>query len=501
VSEEAHPVAPGDGPEADRAIRGRAVKHAGDKRTFRTAWALPGRSARAGAHRARAVEVSATFREIFAGREFRALYAGTVLSWVGDYLAKAAVTALVYHQTRSVGISAATFAVSYLPWILGGPVLAALAERYPYRTVMIICDAARAVVIALVAVPGMPVPAMLVLLFVTSLINPPFEAARSALLPRILDGDRYVQATVMQNVTNQGAQLAGYLIGAGMAAYHPRAALLVDAATFAVSALLVTVFVGSYRPGLERSQRTHLLRETGQGFRVVFGTDALRAIAILIFTLMLFTTVPEGLAAAWAGRLSTTAAGSGVDQGLIMAGYPAGYILGGLIVGRVLPPPARRRLIRPLAVLSPLSLVPALFNPPAVIIGVLTLVSGFAVAGLFPSANGLFVRALPNAFRARAFGIMQSGVQVIQGVSIVACGALADQFPLPAVVGLWSLAGVLVMLVAGVQWPSERRFTSAFEAADAANAAAAPPRQGPPEVTVAGQQATAAPRLQPAEPV
>jgi MFS family permease len=418
-----------------------------------------------------AAERSATFREIFASGQFRALFAATMLSWIGDYLAKAAVTALVYDQTHSVAVSAATFAISYVPWVLGGPILAALAERYPHRQVMIVCDVWRAALVAIVAIPGMPVPAMLALLFATALLNPPFEAARSALMPRILDGDRYVQATVMQNVTGQGAQLLGYLIGAAMAAYHPHIALAVDASTFAVSALLVSLFIRSYRPALDKSQRTHLLHETGQGFRVVFGTDVLRSIAILIFTLMLFTSLPEGLAAAWADRLSDTRAGAGIDQGLIMAGYPAGFMLGGIIVSRMLPPHLRRRLIRPLAVLAPLALVPTLLNPTAPVVALLALACGFAVAGLFPSANALFVRALPDMFRARAFGIMQSGVQIIQGLAIFICGGLADTFDLPTVVGLWSVAGVLVMVVASAQWPSQQRFAAAFKAADQVNGA------------------------------
>ena len=66
-------------------------------------------------------EGPATFREVFAQHEFRAVFVAGVLSWVGDYVAKAAVTLLVYQQTRSVALSAAAFAVSFLPWLLGGP--------------------------------------------------------------------------------------------------------------------------------------------------------------------------------------------------------------------------------------------------------------------------------------------------------------------------------------------------------------------------------------------
>src|SRR5947207_1606352 len=107
--------------------------------------------------------------------------------------------------TGSVTASAATFAISFLPWVIGGPVLAALAERYPHRAVMIVCDVVRAALIALLTIPHLPVPAMLVILFGAALLNPPFDASRSALLPRVLDGDRYVVGIAVQNSTGQAA--------------------------------------------------------------------------------------------------------------------------------------------------------------------------------------------------------------------------------------------------------------------------------------------------------
>lgn len=418
-------------------------------------------------------ERPATFREIFSGGEFRGVYAAGLLSWLGDYVAKAAVSAMVYNQTHSFAISAASFAIGYLPWVVGGPVLAALAERYPHRRVMVTADVCRAMLMALVAIPHLPVAAIFALLFCTALGSPPFEAARSALLPRILSGDRYVVALTLQNVTFQAAQLAGYLAGAGLGATHPQLAMLIDAATFLLSAVLLRGSLSSYRPGLAPEQRTHILREAAGGFAVVFRTGVLRSIAVLVFTLMLFTTVPEGLAAGWSAVLAHDSAQRAAYQGLIMAGYPAGFIVGGLVVGRLVSPTARRRLVRPLGVVAPLVLVPALLHPSAMVICGMCMVTGFAVAGLMPTANGLFVQALPDAYRARAFGVMQTGVLVLQGVGVAVAGWFADSFYLPNVVGLWSLAGVGLMLAVSLTWPSSERFTEAIDAARRANAGAA----------------------------
>jgi MFS family permease len=409
-------------------------------------------------------EGTATFREVFAKAEYRAIYLASALSWVGDYLAKAAVTMLVYQQTRSVALSAAAFAVSYLPWLVGGPLLATMAERHAYRSVMVVCDLARMALMVLVAIPGLPVGLILLLLFLATLANPPSQAARSALLPLILTGDRLVVGLSLSQSTGQAAQVGGYLAGAAIAGFNPRLAVLVNAGTFALSAVIIRFGVRRRPPAMATTHRSHLLQETSEGFRLVFGTPVLRAIAIMVFAAMLFAIVPEGLAAGWATQ-SAHGEQERIAQGMIMAANPIGFILGGLLIGRAVRPDRRRRLIRPFAVLAPLALVPALLDPPPALVAVLAAITGFAVAGLLPAANGLFVQALPDGFRARAFGVMATGVQVTQGAAVLVTGLLADHYSIPLVVGLWSGAGVVLMLGAATGWPSAERFAAAIAAA------------------------------------
>ncbi|PWR16034.1 MFS transporter [Micromonospora sicca] len=410
-------------------------------------------------------EGPATFREVFAQVEYRAVFTASALSWIGDYIAKAAVTVLVYRETQSVALSAAAFAVSYLPWLVGGPLLATLAERHRYRQVMVTCDLVRMALMVLVAIPGNPPWLILALLFGTTLANPPSQAARSALMPLILTGDRVVVGLSINASTGQAAQVVGYLLGAAIATVNPTAALLINAATFGASALLVRFGLRDRPPAMTAAHRSHLLRETAQGFQIVFGRPVLRAIAVLVFSAMLFSIVPEGLAAAWAADRAGGELDTGVAQAVIMAANPVGFILGGLLVGRAFSPARRLTLMRPLAVLAPAALVPALLDPPPAVVAVLAAACGFAVAGLLPVANGLFVRALPDGYRARAFGVMASGIQIIQGVAVLTTGLLAERFPIPAVVGTWSAAGVVLMLAAALAWPSREAVDAAVEAA------------------------------------
>jgi hypothetical protein len=57
---------------------------------------------------------------------------------------------------------------------------------------MIACDVLRIGTVGLMAIPGMPFPALCALLFCTVLAGAPFSSARAALLPDVLPGDMFV---------------------------------------------------------------------------------------------------------------------------------------------------------------------------------------------------------------------------------------------------------------------------------------------------------------------
>jgi MFS family permease len=233
--------------------------------------------------------------------------------------------------------------------------------------------------------------------------------------------------------------------------------------------LLIRFGVGDRRPVGDSGPRQHLARETADGFRMVFGTRVLRVIAVVVFSSTLFAIVPEGLAAAWAARLAHGESQRGWIQGMIMVAEPIGFILGGLLVSRLIRPDLRVRLIPVFMVVAPLALVPAFAQPPPAVIMLMAMVCGFAIAGLLPPANGLFVQSLPAGYRARAYGVMQGGMQVTQGAAVLATGALASRYDIATVVGAWSLAGVLVLLIVAIRWPSAKAFERAASVAQAAN--------------------------------
>ncbi len=183
---------------------------------------------------------------MFAVGEFRALWLAQILSVAGDQLARVALTLLVFDRTHSAFLAAVTFAASVVPTFLGGILLSGLADRLPRRQVMIACDLIRVVLVVVMAVSGIPTAVLVVLLFLVTLIGAPFISARAAVYPDILHGDLYVLGTAVTITTLQFAQVVGFVVGgAAVGLFGVRTSLLLDAATFAASALITRVWVRS----------------------------------------------------------------------------------------------------------------------------------------------------------------------------------------------------------------------------------------------------------------
>ena len=180
------------------------------------------------------------YRDVFAVSEFRALWSAQALSCAGDQFAQVAIAFVVYARTGSPFLTAAAYALTYLPPVLGGPALSGLADLFPRQQLMITLDLIRAGLAALMAVRGLPFAGLCVLFFGTVLLGTPFSSARSALLPEVLPGDKYPLGSVIGSHTTQLSQIAGFLVGGGLvAALGPYRALALDSLSFSLSAAIL----------------------------------------------------------------------------------------------------------------------------------------------------------------------------------------------------------------------------------------------------------------------
>jgi len=390
----------------------------------------------------------ATFRDVFAVREFRALWFSEILSVAGDRLALVALTLLVYDRTGSPLLAAVAYAAGYLPWVIGGLFLTDLADRRPRRTVMVACDAVRAVLVAAMALPGVPLLALVALLFATTMFTPPFESARAAITPDILQGELYVLGAAVTQTTFLAAQVAG-AVGGGVAVAFigTRPALAVDSATFVLSGLLIAFGIRA-RPAAARPDtiQPSPWARIRAGFRLVFSNPALRTL-LGFGWLVAFYTVPEGVAAPYTARLG----GGPIATGLVLASTVLATTIVTPLFSRFVRARQRMALMGPLAVLTCATLILTLFQP-----GLAVSLVIFSVSAAFGSyqiaANTGFVIRVPNERRSQAFGLANMGVVVGQGAAFVAAGAAVEVISPAAVIAISGAVGAVIAIVLTLQW-------------------------------------------------
>lgn len=384
-----------------------------------------------------------TYGDVFAVGEYRALWAAQVLSVAGDQLSRVALSVLVFKQTGSALLTGAIYAMTFLPWAVGGPLTASLADRLPRRTLMIVCDVVRGLMVAAVAIPGLPLWSMLALLFVGGLFAPPFSSARAALIPYVFPDDaRYVAASAISTTTAEAAQILGFALGGGaVALIGARSSLLLDAGTFLLSALVVAVGVRSRPAAKPKRTVGGPWADLRAGAALVFGDPRLRTLVFLAWLCGLYVA-PEALAAPYA---SSQSAGP-VAVGLLLAANPIGTTIGSLLVGRFFSTATRRRLMIPMALLTGVPLIACVVQPGLTVTWLLWTASGlFSAYNL--AANAEFALGSPDASRGQAFGLVLSGMMVGQGIGLLLAGLLAEYFSPLSVV---ALAGLSVVL--GASW-------------------------------------------------
>ncbi|MCX4819450.1 MFS transporter [Streptomyces sp. NBC_01142] len=425
------PAAEGGGVGKPAAEGGRAGKPAAEGGR---AGRLAGEGGRAG------------YRGVFAVREFRAVFAAHLLSLLGVVVSEIALTFLVYDLTGSPLLSALTFALGFLPYLLGGTLFAGVADRYPARRVLVVCDLVCAACVAVMVLPGTPVGGLLALRCAVAAVAPVFTGTRMAALTDILgEGDLYVLGRSLLRIVSQSALLAGF--GAGgvlLAVVSPRGAISITAVTFLASAALLR-FGTRDRPARAGGGGA-LLKDSLAGARLLLGDRRIRALMLLFWLPTMFVVAPEALAAPYADEIGIGPAA----LGLLMCAMPVGHISAELYVGSVLSPRSRSRIVLPVAAVGLLPLV-IYAGTPGMAWALFALALAGAGAAYVIGLDQWFVDAVPDELRGRAMTLLTAGLMTIQGVGMALAGLAAEFLPVHQVVAGSGAVGTVCTLALVVE--------------------------------------------------
>jgi MFS family permease len=391
----------------------------------------------------------ARYTDVFRVREFRFVFAAHVMSILGEVVAAIALTVLVYDRTGSPLLSALTLGVGLLPYLVGGTLLSAVADRLPARRVLVTCDLLAAVCFALMVLPGMPVAVLLTLRCVAGVISPVFTGTRIATLADILGtGDRFVLGRSVIRLTAQAAQLVGFALGGLLAAFSPRATLTVTALGMLGSALVLRFGTrarparaaagGSGGPPGRASTVGASLAAAGTFLR----DRRIRALMLLTWIPPTFVVAPEALAAAYADELGIGALG----LGLLMTGMPIGAVTGEILAGSLLGPRGRERIVFPVAVLCTVPAIGFVTHPSFGWALPLLVLTGFGISYSL-GLDQWFVAAVPEEMRGRAMTLQTAGLMTLQGVGMGAAGAVAEFVPVHLAVAAVGTTGTLCSLL------------------------------------------------------
>ncbi|NEA47034.1 MFS transporter [Streptomyces sp. SID10815] len=409
--------------------------------------------------------------------EFRAVFAAHALSLLGVIVSEIALSVLVYDLTGSPLWSALTFALGFLPYVVGGTLLAGVADRFPARRVLVTCDLVCAACVVPMATSSAPIGVVLALRCALALVSPVFQGTRMATLADILgDGDLFVLGRSLLRIVSQSSLLIGYgLGGILLTVVSPRHALLITVATFLLSAALLRLGT-QHRPARATLHRTAtgtaatgtattgtaptprpLMTDSLQGARQVLAAPRVRVLLLLFWLPAMFSVVPEALAAPYAAALGAGSTG----LGLLMCALPVGTIAGELYAGARLRPATRERVALPLVCCMLLPYLGFAWHPNLTAALLLLLLSGAGSAYTL-GLDQWFVAAVPEELRGRAMTLLTAGLMTIQGVGMALAGVAAEFVGVPATVaaaGALGTAACAALAVAARKTEADRRRT------------------------------------------
>jgi len=402
---------------------------------------------------------------IVRNRSLLALLAAEVVSTTGSQMTWLALPWFVLittgSATRMTFVAAAEIIGLALLGLPGGRVL----HRLGARRTMLLCDSARAPVMALVPVlywtGGLSFPVLVSVAFALGCLSAPYFAAQKVIVPELLGEDEatVTQANALFQAANRitillGPVLAGVLIGVIGAA----PVLLIDAASYAVSVVLVAGFVPRRKQQPAAAQEPPVA--VREGLRFLLGDRLLRvwwpAIALgdAAWTAF-FVSVPVLVLTRYGDHPSIA--------GWLIASFGVGAVLGNVVAYRFLV-----RRFDGLAVVAvcimgqalPLWLLP--LPVPAWALSAAIAASGLANGLVNPAIHTIMTLRVPQGLRPTVMTTTMVLWAVVNPLGLFVAGPVLDAFGTTPVLVSFALTQTVTMAFFGLAaaWERERRGAS-----------------------------------------
>ncbi len=380
-----------------------------------------------------------------------ALFASNTISLPGNVLAIIAVPWFVLQTTGSVIKTGITAFFTTVPLVIAATLGSGLVDRLGYKRTSVVCDIASGTCIALIPLlyqtGRLAFWQLLVLVFLSALFNTPGRTARLALtsdLATLAEMHLERANSISEGINRASNLIGGSLAGILIALIGSSNLLWVDAATFAVSALLIGTLVPSASSPAKTTPEDSYLSNIMAGIRFIYHNQLVLSLTL---TVMMTNMLDEALTSVMLPDYAKNIFGSAVPFGLMVGAFGGAAFLGAIlfgVVGNRLP----RRMTFAVGYLIgggtrflALALVPIL---PVLI--VVYIIAGVASGSLNPIITTLLQERATPEMRARVFGAVLAGVVAAMPLGVILSGYLVDRVGITTSLLLSGICYVVITL-------------------------------------------------------
>jgi MFS family permease len=314
----------------------------------------------------------------------------------------------------------------FAPALLG-PFTGTVADRLERRAVMVGCELLQGALMVGVALWLPSLPLLLALVGLRAVAGQVFQPASRAAVPALVPGGDLERANAAIGVATNGGETLGPLVAALLLpVLEVRGVLLVDAASFLVSAVLLGTLPATAGGGGQQAagRRRPFRADAATGLRYLRGQATVRAVAIGYFAVVACTGIDDvALLFLATGTFGAGAAAVGLLLGAVGIGLLAGYALLSRTRRRV---PMTVLLLAGFAVSSAGNLFTGLAWAVAAAFA-LQAVRGLGIAAMDVAATTLIQRIVPPHLLGRVFGSLYGGIGVAAALAYLLGGLLLDR--------------------------------------------------------------------------
>lgn len=408
--------------------------------------------------RARQSELStqaAGWRELLRTKDFGWLWAGQVISQLGDGLTKVALLWFVYNLTGSAMKMTFIGVLQTIPPLMFGAFAGVLLDRIPKRAAMIIIDVVRAVLLVLIpllfAMGLLSLTWLYVLVFATSMFAMAFGPALNAAVPLLVKRDQLVRANaVMQSSMTIGQLLGPAISGVLIAVIGAQNVLYVNAAAFGLSALCKLPIHIPHTQATSKPLTWHgALRDLQEGFRFIFTRQ--RFLLLLMGSASLCAMGSTGfiyLLPVFGDRVLHT---TSVQLGWLWSALSLGIFMTTAWLALRQEDNLCRRLwiIGGAAAVGGLAVIALLWAHSLLLAAAIIVVVGGSSGLVTPIVSASLQQLTPKDLMARVFSVFNTAVMALAMLGMTAVGWGADRFsPYISLVGIGTVQLIAACSVA-----------------------------------------------------